>query len=67
MLVDKVFVAERLTAIGGHKMHEMGEDQLRLCYEVSQASIQRHNLQEWETTSHMHWDLEHWMLTLIKT
>jgi hypothetical protein len=28
--------------------------------------MQRHNLQEWDTTVSMKLDLEHWMLTLIK-
>jgi hypothetical protein len=26
-----------------------------------------YDLQEWDTTPHVHLDLEHWMLTLIKT
>jgi hypothetical protein len=52
----------------GHKMHDMGEDQLRLCYaEFRKHRVQRHDLQEWDTTSLMHLDLEKWMLILIKT
>jgi hypothetical protein len=31
----------------GHKMHDVGEDQLRLCYaEFRKHCIQRHDLQE---------------------
>ncbi len=41
--------------------------QLRLCYSESRKHcIQRHDLQEWDTTSQMHLDLD-LMLTLIKT
>ena len=29
--------------------------------------MQRRDLQEWDTTPHVHLDLEHWMLTLTKT
>ena len=51
----------------GHKMHDMGEDQLRLCYsEFRKHCMQRHDLREWDTTPHVHLDLENWMLTLIK-
>ncbi len=28
--------------------------------------MQRHDLQEWDTTPHVHLDLENWLLTLIK-
>jgi hypothetical protein len=31
------------------------------------SCIQRHDLQEWDTTPHVHLDLERWLLTLIKT
>ena len=49
-------------------MHDLGQDQLRLCYsEFRKHRIQRHDLQEWDTTSQVHWDLENWLLTLIKT
>ncbi len=52
----------------GHKMCDLGEEQLRLCYsEFRKHCIQRHDLQEWETMPHVHFDLEHWMLTLTKT
>src|SRR5258708_2613808 len=45
----------------GHKMRDMGEDQLRLCYsEFRKHCIQRHNIQEWDTTPHVHLDLENW-------
>jgi hypothetical protein len=48
-------------------MHDMGEDQLRLCYsEFRKHYIQRHDLQEWDTTPHVHLDLENWLLTLNK-
>ena len=51
----------------GHKMHDMGEDQLHLCYsEFQKHRIQRHDLQEWDMNSLVHLDLEHWLLTLIK-
>ncbi len=34
----------------GYKMHDMGEDQLRLCYsEFRKHCMQRHGLQEWDT------------------
>jgi hypothetical protein len=49
-------------------MHDMGEDQLRLCYaEFRKHCIQRHDVPEWDTTSLMHLDLERRMLTLLKT
>jgi len=49
-------------------MHDMGEDQLQLCYsKFGKHCIQRHDLREWDTTSHMDLDLENWTLTLIKT
>jgi hypothetical protein len=49
-------------------MYDMGEDQLGLCYaEFRKHCIQRHDLQEWDMASHMHFDLENWLLTLIKT
>ena len=48
-------------------MHDLGQDQLRLCYsEFRKHCIQRHDLQEWDTTSQVHWDLENWLLTLIR-
>ena len=51
----------------GHKMHGVSEDQLRFCYgEFRKHCIQRHNLREWDTTPHVHLDLENWLLTLIK-
>jgi hypothetical protein len=49
-------------------MYDVGEDQLGLCYsEFRKLSIQRHDLQEWNTTPQVYLDLENWMLTLIKT
>jgi len=52
---------------GRSKTYHMGEDELRLCYAESRKHcIQRHDVQERDTTSLMHLDLEHWMLTLIK-
>jgi hypothetical protein len=51
----------------GHKMQNLGEDRLRLCYfEFRKHCIQRHDLKEWDTTPDGHLDLENWMLTLIK-
>jgi len=48
-------------------MHDLGQDQLRLCYaEFRKHCRQRHDLQEWDTTSLMHLDLENWLLTLLK-
>jgi hypothetical protein len=29
--------------------------------------MQRHDLQEWDTTPHVHLDLENWLLTLVKS
>jgi hypothetical protein len=41
---------------------------MKLCYsEFRKHCMQRYGLQEWDTTSYMNLDLEHWMLTLIKT
>jgi hypothetical protein len=52
----------------GKKICDLGEEQLRLCYsEFRKHCIQRHDLQEWDMTSQVHLDLEHWLLTLIKT
>jgi hypothetical protein len=35
-------------------MHDMGQDQLRLCYsEFRKHCIQRHDVQEWDTTPHV--------------
>ena len=49
-------------------MHDLGEEQLELCYsEFKKHCMQRHGLQEWDTTSHVHLDLENWLLTRIKT
>jgi hypothetical protein len=40
-----------------YKMHGMGEDQLRLCHaEFRKHCMQRHDLQEWDTTPHVHFD-----------
>jgi hypothetical protein len=51
----------------GKKMCDLGEDQLRLCYsEFRKHCVQRHDLQEWDSTPHVHLDLENWLLTLIK-
>jgi len=48
----------------GHKMHGVGEDQLRFCYsKFREHCIQRHDLEEWDSPVHL--DLK-WMLTLIK-
>jgi hypothetical protein len=68
--VVKSFVlrCEHLIATGTTKCMAWGEDQLRLCYsEFHKHCIERHDLQEWDTTSQMHLELENWMLTLIKT
>ena len=52
----------------GHKMQDLGEDQLQLCYsEFQKHCMQRHDLHEWDTTPHVHLDLENWLLTLVKT
>jgi len=52
----------------GHKVAELSDVQLKLCYsEFRKHCIHRHDLREWDTTSHVHLDLENWMLTLIKT
>jgi hypothetical protein len=49
-------------------MHDMGEDQLQLCYaEFRKHCIQKYDLPEWDTTPHVHLDLEHWLLALINT
>jgi hypothetical protein len=51
----------------GHKVSDLSDEQLKLCYsEFRKHCMQRHGLQEWDTTSYMNLDLEHWMLTLIK-
>jgi hypothetical protein len=53
----------------GHRVSDVVDnEQLQLCCsEFRKHCIQRHDLQEWEIpTSHMHFDLEHWLLTLIK-
>ena len=51
----------------GHKMHDLDQDQLQLCYaEFRTHCVQRHDLPEWDQTSHVHLDLENWLLTLIK-
>jgi hypothetical protein len=51
----------------GHKVSELSDEQLKLCYsEFRKHCVQSHDLQEWDTTSYMNLDLEHWMLTLIK-
>jgi len=45
----------------------LSDEQLKLCYsEFWKHGIKRRDLQEWDTTSRMHLDLEKWMLTLIK-
>jgi hypothetical protein len=70
VLVMKTFVIRcgTLDCDWGHKMRDLGQDQLQLCYfEFRKHCIQRHDLQEWDMTSLMHFDLEPWMLTLIKT
>ena len=49
-------------------MCDMREEQLQLCYsEFRKHCIQRHDLKEWDMSSHLHLDLENWLLTLIKT
>ena len=51
----------------GHRVPDLGEEELELCSsEFRKHCIQRHGIQEWDTTLYMHLDLEHWMLTLIK-
>ena len=51
----------------GRKMCDLGEEQLLLCYsEFRKHCIQRHDLQEWDMSSHVHLDLEQWLLTLLK-
>ena len=51
----------------GKKMPALSEEQLELCYsEFRKHCIRRHGLEEWDTTSYMHLDLENWMLTLIR-
>jgi len=40
-------------------MCDLAEDHLRLCYtEFREHCIQRHDLQEWDTTPHVRLDLE---------
>jgi hypothetical protein len=40
---------------------------VELCYaEFQKHRMQRHGLEEWEIDAHMHPDLEHWTLTLLK-
>jgi len=52
----------------GHRVSDLGQEQLELCYsEFRKHRMQRHELQEWDTTSLMNLDLEHWTLTLIKS
>jgi hypothetical protein len=44
------------------------DEQLRVCHaEFRRHCIQRHRVQEWDMTSHVHLDWENWLLTLIKT
>jgi hypothetical protein len=51
----------------GHRLSDLGQEQMELCYsEFRKHCMQRHDLQESDSTSHMHLDLEKWMLTLIK-
>jgi hypothetical protein len=62
------FAAERPTASGAIKMHDLGEDRLRLCYsEFRKHCIERHDLQVWDSTPQLYLDLENWLLTLIKS
>jgi hypothetical protein len=54
----------------GHRVSDLGDqEQLQLCYaEFRKHFMQRRSLREWQIpTSHMHLDLEHWTLTLIKS
>jgi hypothetical protein len=52
----------------GHRVSDLGKEQLDLCYpEFQKHCMRRHGLQEWDTTASMKLDLEHWMLTLIKS
>lgn len=45
----------------------MTEKELKLCYsEFRKHCIQRHGLQEWDAAE-ADLDLEHWLLTLMKT
>jgi hypothetical protein len=39
---------------------------MRQTREFRKHRIKRHGLTEWDMASHMHLDLEKWMLTLIK-
>ena len=50
-----------------HTRVKLSDEQLKLCYsEFRKHCIQRHDLQEWDTTSHICLDLEKWILKLIK-
>jgi len=44
--------------IEGHRVPNLGEEQLNLCYSEL--------LQEWKTDAHMRLDLEQWTLELIR-
>ena len=52
----------------GHKVSDLSDEQPKLCYsEFRKHCMQRHGLQEWDTTAQVKLDLEHWTLTLIRT
>jgi len=52
----------------GHRVSELSDEQMKLCFsEFRKHCMQRHGLQEWGTDALMQLELEHWMLTLIKT
>jgi len=45
----------------GYRVSELSDEQLKLCYSgFRKHCIQRHDLQEWDTTSHIYLDLEEW-------
>ncbi len=51
----------------GHKVSDLGEEQLDLCYsEFRKHCIQIHGSQERDTVAKMHLDLVNWTLTLLK-
>jgi hypothetical protein len=52
----------------GHRVSDLGQEQMELCFsEFRKHCLRRHDLREWDMTSHLHLDLEKWMPALIKT
>jgi hypothetical protein len=52
----------------GDRVSDLGQEQLKLCYsEFRKHCVQRHDFHEWDTTAMMELNLEHWILTLIKS